>query len=275
MYGMTQRTKYDLQLEHIVVRIARDYDLPLIPPGWVQPGDLSTPLPVMVERMLRYAVLVLLGDKQGHTDESLQEAIFESARLHTRLYDFLVTRLYASQSGKPVNAHYYDAEEFLVLVIGGSVAPVIEVMGQVIAPFVLHNHRQLRPAYRQMLDLADDVLKTLYTDPIQPLRDGVIERVEPLLTMGLRPLPLVRPDAPPPTPVPPATLPESHPPMVEPPEHLPEARESWPLLPPLVDDDLLPDTGTSPSTDSPGPAQQAADSSDPHSLRPFWDMSDL
>jgi hypothetical protein len=148
--GTMARSKQDVQLEHILVAIAKDYRLPLVPPGWKQAGDLQIPLHVMAERMLHYAVMVVIADRHGHNDESLRQALGEFARLQGRLYDYLVVKLYTTQSNKRLEVNYYEADDFLVLVLTAGVAPVLEAISQIITPFVIQHHRQRTPGYRDL-----------------------------------------------------------------------------------------------------------------------------
>src|SRR5690606_14320330 len=162
--------KQDKQLEHILVTIARDYRLPLVPPNWQQPGDLRIPPHIMAERMLNYAVIIAIADRQGHSEDSLKNALGEFARLQGRLYEYLVDRLYTTQSRKRLDVNYYEAEDFLVLVLTASVAPVLEAMAQIIVPFVIRNQRQPIPGHRDLRQLADRVLAALYADAEPQLR---------------------------------------------------------------------------------------------------------
>lgn len=192
---MTDPLNYDQQLEAILIKIIRDYNLPLLPKGWRQPGDLKTPLPDFVQQILRCAVLVMVADKHGLIAETKTKALQECARLFGSLYEYLRVQLYSTQSLRPLDASVYEADHFLVVVLAGDVAPVIEVMGEVVLPFVIAHHNQPGPNYRTLLHLADVVIQKLYADPQQPLRDAIMDHVEPMLSMRLRPLPLHIPDA--------------------------------------------------------------------------------
>ncbi len=202
---MPDPLNYDQQLEAILIQIVKDYNLPLIPKGWQKPGDLRTPLPDFARQILRYSVLVMVADKHGLTAETKPRALQECARLFGSLYEYLRAQLYSTQSLKPLDAGVYEAEHFLVVVLDGDVAPAIEVMGEVILPFVIAHHNQPGPNYRILLRLADEVIQKLYADPQQPLRDGIVDQIEPMLSMRLRPLPLQRPVEPP-SQAPPAPL---------------------------------------------------------------------
>lgn len=254
------RSKQDRQLEHILITIARDYRLPLVPPGWQQPGDLQIPLHVMAERMLHYAVMVVVGDRHGHSSESLRAALAEFARLHGRLYDQLAQKLYPTQSGQRLDASYYEADDFLVVVLTADVAPVLETMGQIVAPFVIQHQRQPTPHYRELRQLAHTILTTLYADPEPQMRDSIIERIEPMLAMQLRLLPLL-----PPSP----SLPDSLPAEMPAPE--PQARES--MSPDqLLDEEYAPDTGDYTGDQEKPPAQQAARRQTLRAPLPYWDI---
>jgi hypothetical protein len=264
------QSKQDKQLEHILVTIARDYRLPLVPPNWQQPGDLRIPAHVMAERMLNYAVMIAIADRQGHDAHALKNALNEFARLQGQLYEYVVVKLYTSQSGKRLDVDYYEADDFLVLVLTAGVAPVLEAMAQIVTPFVMQHHRQPTPGYRDLRQLVDKVLATLYADPEPQLRDGIIERIEPLLIMSLRLLPMMPP-------APPKSGPDSTPTEIPAPE--PQVRES--LSPDqLLDEEFAPDTGDYPAEQETPPAQQAADETAPrrrHTLRapiPYWDIKD-
>jgi len=203
--SMADPSKYDLELERILVQLARDYSLPLVPAGWQQPGDLRMPLSAFAERIQRHALVLLAADKHGHTDQTLLPALKECARCFGHLYDYVAAQLFSSIASEPLAADYYEAEYFLMVVFKGDIAPVMEVIGQVIVPFVVTHHRQPMPDRRELLTLADQVLASLYADPQQSLREGIIEHVEPMLAMRLRPLPLHRPFPPePPASQPPA-----------------------------------------------------------------------
>jgi hypothetical protein len=259
------RSKQDVQLEHILVTIARDYHLPLVPPGWQQPGDLQIPLHIMAERMLQYAVMVVVADRHGHSGTPLRDVLGEFARLQARLYEYLVLKLYATQSGKRLEVNYYEADDFLVLVLTAGVAPVVEVMGQIITPFVIQHHRQPSPGYRDLRQLADAIMAALYADSEVLLRDGIIERIEPLLTMRLRLLPVMPP-------APKQTSPDSMPSEVPAPEL--QVRES-PAPDQRLDEAYEPDTGDYSDEQETPPARQTADKSNRHILRaplPYWDI---
>lgn len=250
------RSKYDAQLETILVTVARHYRLPLVPPGWKQAGDLQIPLPVMAERMLHYAVMVVIGDRHGHDSDSLRQALTEFARLHSRLYDYLVVKLYSTQSSKRLEVNYYEADDFLVLVLTAGVAPVLEAMSQIIIPFVIQHHRQRTPDFRALRLLADKLIAALYADPEPLLRDGIIERVEPLLVMNLRLLPLNAPAEPPAAPPPPTSKSMS-----------PDQ---------LLDEEFAPDTGDFSAEPEPPPAQQSAGKGRTilRAPLPYWDIKD-
>ena len=263
------QSKQDKQLEHILVTIARDYRLPLVPPNWQQPGDLRIPPHVMAERMLNYAVIIAIADRQGHNIDSLKNALSEFARLQGRLYEYVAVKLYTTQANKRLDVNYYEADDFLVLVLTAGVAPVLEVMAQIIMPFVIQHHRQPTPNYRDLRQLVDRVLAALYADPEPQLRDGIIERIESLLTMRLRLLPMMPP-------APPQTGPDSRPAEIPAPE--PQVRES--LSPDqLLDEEFAPDTGDYSAEQEPPPVQQPADMASSrrrnHTLRapiPYWDI---
>lgn len=259
------QSKQDKQLEHILVTIARDYRLPLVPPNWQQPGDLRIPPHIMAERMLNYAAMIAIADRQGHSEDSLKNALGEFARLQGKLYEYLVVRLFSTQSDKPLDVNYYEADDFLVLVLTASVAPVLEAMAQIITPFVIQHQRQPTPGPRDLRQLADRVLSTLYAGREPQLRDGMIARIEPLLTMSLRLLPLMPPQA----------EPESRPVEIAAPE--PQVRES--LSPDqLLDEEFAPDTGDYSAEQEPRPVQQSADARRrTNTLRaplPYWDIKD-
>ncbi len=249
---MAEQTDYDQEFERILKSIAIDNNLTALLRSWEQPGRVPPSLPEMVNDLLRYRRLVLVCEWQGQPEEALKSDLRECFNRHNHLYDLLVTQLYITQAGKPLNHYYYTADGFLVLDMVGHVAPVIGVMGRVIAPFVIRHYRQPYPGLPQLLQLAAHVLKALYTEPVEPLQEQIAEQVEPLLDMPLRPLPLFQAHvaAEPITP-PPDSLPESTPPAVD---HSSNGhqRESLPRLD-VSDDDPPPDTGPI-STDT-GPAE--------------------
>lgn len=216
---MADPSKYDLELERILVQLAGDYSLPLVAAGWQQPGDLQMPLSAFAEQIQRHALVLLAADKHGYTDQTLLPALRECARCFGHLYDYVVAQLFSSISSEPLAADYYEAEHFLVVVFKGDIAPVMEVIGQVIVPFVVAHHRQPAPDRQELLTLADQALTGLYADPQQPLREGIIEHVEPMLAMRLRPLPLHRAASP----EPPPAVDQDGGPVSTPPE--PPARE--------------------------------------------------
>ncbi|MBZ0304088.1 MAG: hypothetical protein K8J31_30405 [Anaerolineae bacterium] len=271
---MDKRSKEDLQLERILIQIARDYHLPLVPPDWQHPGDLQTPLPVFADRMVHYSVLPLVADRQNHTPDTLMHALEDCARWFGHLYDDLVTQLYSTHAGQPLEANFYEADQFLVVVFTGSVAPVIEVLGQEVAPFVIRHHRQPPPSDRELRQLADRILKSLYADPLPSLYETISRRVDSMLTMSLRPLPLHPPAAPAPLHSP--ALPDSTPPPVHPAERAPSQREAADSLP-LLDDAETPDTGPAPTVQDLPPAETASKSNarSRSTLRaplPYWNI---
>ncbi|MAS37159.1 MAG: hypothetical protein CL610_24375 [Anaerolineaceae bacterium] len=239
---MANRSKFDLQLEHILITIANDYNLPLTPPGWQKPGDLQMPLNNLAEHMNRYGVMVMVADKHGHDEISLKQALLECTRMQGQFYDYMVTQLYATQSGKPMEANYYEADDFLVLVMTAGVAPVIEVMGLQLIPFVVEYYRQPEPPYRVLLRLADLVLEDLYAEPEQSLHDAIITRIRPMLSMKLRPLRLI-PSVFTPAPPPADMLLEGDEPSLE------DQR---------LDDEFEPDTGDNPAAQEPRRTQPAS-----------------
>jgi hypothetical protein len=193
---MMPSRNYNLQLEQMLVQIARDYSLPIIPAGWQKPGDLAIPLHRFVEAMLPYKVLALVAEKHNLAPDAPEAAVRECARRFGQLYDYLVLNLYSTQSGERLQAALYPNDDFLVLALKAPLAPVIEVFGQQLVPFIMQYHRQPRPPEPVFQQLVESMLVSLYAEPEKNLCAGLIERIEPMLIMRLRLLPLAphRPD---------------------------------------------------------------------------------
>jgi hypothetical protein len=200
-------SKYDRQLEHILVAIIRDYELPLLPHGWRKAGDLPLPSHEMVTEMLRHhALLVLVADKANLPDqEQLKAALNECARLYGQLYDYVSQRLFGQVAAERLDVAFYEASEFVVLVLQAPIGPVVQAIGSLVVPFVREHHYQQRPDDATLAQMANDLLAFLLAAKKVQLRPGIIHRIEPLLTTALRPLPVV------PSPSPTATN-GSHPP---------------------------------------------------------------
>lgn len=193
---------YDAELEKCMVAAARRYAPDLIPATWKQPGDLGHLPHDFARLLLRHDLLVLVGDRAGHSDDSLRDAAQRCYSLYKRLYRLLADKLFAYTLGDSrMTASYCDASDFIVVTLHAPGVPIIEALGTLVTPFVVRHYLPQSDQSGEVRQLVDNVLTLLQADELddadyEQLRDAMIALVNDLCAMPLRPLPLLPDSAP-------------------------------------------------------------------------------
>lgn len=190
-------TIYDAELEKCLVAVARRYAPEMIPATWKQPGDLGHPPHNFARLLLRHDLLVLIGDRAGHSDDSLKDAAQACYSLYKRLYRLIAGKLFAyTLADAKMTASICDASDFIVMTLHAPGVPIIEALGTLITPFVIQHYQPHTDLSSEVRQLADDALTVLSADELddadyESLRDEIIRLVNDICRMPLRLLPLM------------------------------------------------------------------------------------
>lgn len=225
------------RLERALIAVARRSAPPLVPSSWRQPGDYPRPLSELAGALAANNVLVLIGDLAPELAHQAAVHFKDWADAYVQLYTQLCETLFPSFT--QVNAYYADQEWPPVVVIYGAATPVIVVLAEYVAPYVVARQRQT-PSDVEIRGLIDTILDELEADDLprdeyRRLRDECVGILKQLLATQVRQLPLT-PSAISITgeetvamPPPPDTLPPEPPPVAQPPDTLPEDVPSEPV----------------------------------------------
>jgi hypothetical protein len=124
------------RLERALIAIARRYAPELVPPTWIQAGDYPAPLHDLARALAGSGAMALMGDlAPGATQTNAALYFREWSDAYTRLYNALCAPLFPSYTA--ISAFFVDQEQPPVVVIVGAATPLIEVMGTIIAPYVV------------------------------------------------------------------------------------------------------------------------------------------
>lgn len=187
---------YNAELENCLIAIARKHAAHLVPVDWQKPGDLQQPPHEFAGALRQKGVLVVIGDKFDHTDETVVEAARACVALYRRLYQLLAIWLYPnSYAGSETQATFCQASDFVVLALVAPGGPIVGVLGELVTPFIIQNHAPPLPAKIAMQGLAGHILDFLETDHDSPqLSADMVGIVEAMCVMDMRPLPFMPTD---------------------------------------------------------------------------------
>ena len=179
-------TLYDNQLDHILNQIVADYRVEVESSDWATHSAHEK-----TQMLLRQQQLLVAVTSKPSAD--LTGAYRAFCKLMTRLYDFLVDRLFASVAGEAPTGRLYEATDFLVIVLTAPATNVIEVIGQVVLPFVSEFYGQPLADSQQNHQIAIEVLQQLFADPDDKhMHKGIIQCLDAMRIQQLQPLALRR-----------------------------------------------------------------------------------
>lgn len=193
---MTTHTPNAERLERTLIQIARKYASPLIPPGWVQPGDYTlltgATLSDLAGGLASYNVLALLGDLAAEYHAQAAVLIKDWVEGYTGLYTCLTRALFPSFT--QVNAFYGDSDWPPLIGIYGAATPVIMALAEFIAPFVAARYG-MPVSNVELWGLMDTVLEEIEAtdlprEELRRLRDDAALLVRTILASPVRQLPL-------------------------------------------------------------------------------------
>src|SRR5690606_18143672 len=180
------------RLERAWIAVARRSAPPLVPSSWRQPGDYPRPLSELAGALAANNVLVLIGDLAPELAHQAAVHFKDWADAYVQLYTQLCETLFPSFT--QVNAYYADQEWPPVVVIYGAATPVIVVLAEYVAPYVVARQRQT-PSDVEIRGLIDTILDELEADDLprdeyRRLRDECVGILKQLLATQVRQLPL-------------------------------------------------------------------------------------
>ena len=180
---------YNTEFENCLIAIARKYAPQLLPADGYRPGDLEQLMPEFVAQLRDQGIVIVIGDKAGHTEDSVAGAARDCVALYRRVYQFLAARLFPfTYAGTETRAVLCDAPDFIVLGLCAPAGPIVDVIDMLVLPFIIQHHTPPLADRDAMRRLAERVPRYLEAAPLDgEIVDEIAHIVEALCTMALRP----------------------------------------------------------------------------------------